>query len=51
MSLKWHPDRCGDKDKDRATEKMAEINQARTVLGDEAKRAHYDRWGLLPDDS
>ncbi|KNG50146.1 hypothetical protein TW65_03064 [Stemphylium lycopersici] len=50
MSLKWHPDRCNDEDKDKATEMMAEINQANDVLGDEKKRAFYDRWGVLPSD-
>ena len=58
MSLKWHPDRCKDEDKDKATEmmaevnqaKMAEVNQANDVLGDEKKRAFYDRWGVLPSE-
>lgn len=50
MSLKWHPDRCKDEDKDKATEMMAEVNQANDVLGDEKKRAFYDRWGVLPSE-
>jgi curved DNA-binding protein CbpA len=50
MSLKWHPDRCHVQDKNKATEKMAEINQANDVLGAEEKRKFYDRWGVLPSE-
>jgi len=50
MSLKWHPDRCRGQDKKKATEKMAEINQANDVLCDEVKRKFYDRWGVLPSE-
>jgi len=50
MSLKWHPDRCRGPDKKKATEKMAEINQANDVLRDEVKRTFYDRWGVLPSE-
>jgi hypothetical protein len=50
MSLKWHPDRCKGEDRFKATKKMAEINQAKDVLGDEQKKAHYDRWGMIPSD-
>ena len=50
MSLKWHPDRCRGQDKKKATEKMAEINQANDVLSDEVKRKFYDRWGVLPSE-
>jgi DnaJ-class molecular chaperone len=48
MSLKWHPDRCSQADKYKATDKMAEINQAHDILSDEKKRAFYDKWGILP---
>ncbi|CAE7025199.1 hypothetical protein P3342_005552 [Pyrenophora teres f. teres] len=51
MSLKWHPDRCGEGMKDRFTEIMAEINQANDVLGDEGKWAYYDKTGLMASDS
>jgi len=50
MSLKWHPDRCGEGNKDQATAMMAEINQANDVLGDEKKRAYYDRTGMMGSD-
>jgi hypothetical protein len=50
MSLKWHPARRQEPDKKVATDKMAEINMANDVLGDEEKRAWYDRWGTLPSD-
>jgi DnaJ-class molecular chaperone len=42
--MKWHPDRCQGAE---ATEKMAEINMANDVLGDEEKRAWYDRFGTV----
>lgn len=48
LSMRWHPDRCSEEDKDVATEKMAEINQANDVLGDSEKRAYYDCYRLLP---
>ncbi|KAG9384108.1 Chaperone protein DnaJ [Pyrenophora tritici-repentis] len=50
MSLKWHPDRCGEGMKNKATEMMAEINHANDVLGDEKKRAYHDRTGLMASD-
>lgn len=43
LALKYHPDRnLGDKESE---EKFKEINEAYTCLSDEAKRAHYDRFG------
>jgi DnaJ-class molecular chaperone len=45
--LRWHPDRCVEQDKEEATGKMAEINQANDVLCDKVKRAFYDQWGVL----
>ena len=43
LALKYHPDRNqGDKD---AEEKFKKVNEADQVLGDEQKRAIYDRYG------
>lgn len=47
MSMKYHPDRAVGADKSRATQKMAEINQANDVLGDEAMRWYYDMTGCV----
>ena len=43
LAMKYHPDRNqGDK---AAEEKFKEIGEAYAVLGDEQKRAAYDRYG------
>ncbi len=43
LAMKYHPDRVGnDPDKQ---EKFKEIQRAYSILGDEAKRARYDRFG------
>ena len=43
LALKYHPDRnSGDP---KAEEKFKEIAEAYAVLGDEQKRAKYDRFG------
>lgn len=43
LALKHHPDRNqGDK---ASEDKFKEINEAYTCLGDQEKRAHYDRYG------
>ena len=43
LAMKYHPDRnSGDKD---AEHKFKEINEAYDVLGDDEKRAAYDRFG------
>lgn len=43
LALKYHPDRNqGDKE---AEEKFKKINEAYQILGDENKRATYDRYG------
>lgn len=44
LASKYHP----DKD-DGNAEKFKEISAAYTVLSDEKKRAHYDRFGAAPD--
>ena len=46
LALKWHPDRnAGDRG---AEERFKEVSIAYAVLGDDAKRAHYDRFGEVP---
>src|SRR5690348_11507175 len=43
LALKWHPDRNpGDRN---AEERFKELSLAYAVLGDEEKRASYDRFG------
>ena len=44
-ALEWHPDRHQGGDKEEAEKKFKEINEAYQVLGDEKKRATYDRFG------
>jgi DnaJ-class molecular chaperone len=48
LSMQHHPDRANDVDKAKATDMMAEINQANDVLSDKKKRAFYDCTGFLP---
>jgi molecular chaperone DnaJ len=48
LALEHHPDRNpGNR---AAEEKFKEISQAYAVLGDEDKRAHYDRFGAVSED-
>ena len=48
LALQHHPDRNpGDR---AAEDKFKEISQAYAVLGDEEKRAHYDRFGAAASD-
>ncbi|MBN2573180.1 MAG: molecular chaperone DnaJ [Deltaproteobacteria bacterium] len=48
LALQHHPDRnAGDR---RAEEKFKEISLAYAVLGDEDRRAHYDRFGAVASD-
>ncbi len=47
LALKWHPDRNpGDR---KAEERFKEVSLAYAVLGDEDKRARYDRFGQASD--
>lgn len=46
LARKYHPDVAEDKSE--AERKMGEINEAYGVLGDEEKRAYYDRFGAAP---
>jgi len=44
LALQWHPDKhTGEEDKEKATQKFAEISEAYEVLTDDEKRAKYDR--------
>ena len=48
LALQYHPDRNpGNR---AAEEKFKEISFAYAVLGDEEKRAHYDRFGSVAED-
>jgi molecular chaperone DnaJ len=48
LALQYHPDRNpGDH---AAEEKFKEVSLAYAVLGDESKRAHYDRFGAVAPD-
>jgi hypothetical protein len=48
LCLKYHPDRVpGAAAKQAATDKMAQINEAKDVLKDDELRAYYDRTGLI----
>lgn len=46
MARKYHPDVAEDKED--AERKFGEINEAYSVLSDDEKRAHYDRFGVAP---
>jgi molecular chaperone DnaJ len=49
LALKWHPDRNpGDRT---AEERFKEVSIAYAVLGDDDKRAHYDRFGSVAADT
>lgn len=48
LAMKWHPDRWShesDNLKKNAEEEFKKLNEAYTVLSDENKRSHYDRFG------
>lgn len=46
LAREYHPDVA--EDKATAEQKFGEINEAYSVLGDEEKRAYYDRYGHAP---
>ena len=43
LSMKYHPDRAGDRSQKAATHKMQRINAAYAVLSDPKARRRYDR--------
>ena len=43
LAQKYHPDRVPDHEKDSATQKMMEINEAKDVLLDSRKRSDYNK--------
>lgn len=52
LSLKYHPDRQGGKsesEKKQAEKKMAEINEAYSILSDKDKKLKYDTYGSTDD--
>ncbi|KAH7116797.1 hypothetical protein B0J11DRAFT_101144 [Dendryphion nanum] len=50
LSMKHHPDRVPPAEHDRATMRMAEINQAHDVLKDPKQRRKYDQTGEIYSD-
>ncbi|KAL1379681.1 hypothetical protein pipiens_020275, partial [Culex pipiens pipiens] len=50
LSLKVHPDRVKEEDKQEATEKFKVLSKIHSVLSDAPKRALYDEKGIIDDD-
>lgn len=50
LSLKVHPDRVKEEDKQEATEKFKVLSKIHAVLSDAPKRALYDEKGIIDDD-
>ena len=46
LARQYHPDVA--EDKQQAERKFGEINEAYSILGDDEKRAYYDRYGSAP---
>lgn len=44
LARKYHPDSYAPEQRQWATEKMQELNEARDVLSDPARRAEFIRW-------
>ncbi len=45
LAMKYHPDRASEEKKKEYEEKFKEISEAASVLGDDKKKAQYDRFG------
>ena len=45
LSLKYHPDKVADEDKEEAQERFVDITKAYKVLTDEDVRKNYEEWG------
>jgi hypothetical protein len=43
LAMVWHPDRVQEKNRERASEKMKEVNNAYEILSNTKRRAAYDR--------
>ncbi|XP_058836859.1 J domain-containing protein CG6693 [Topomyia yanbarensis] len=50
LSLKVHPDRVDEKDKEEATEKFKVLSKIHSVLSNKSNRALYDEKGIIDDD-
>ncbi|XP_065093215.1 J domain-containing protein CG6693 [Ochlerotatus camptorhynchus] len=50
LSLKVHPDRVKESEKENATEKFKVLSKIYAILSDKAKRALYDEHGIIDDD-
>ncbi|XP_032784176.2 dnaJ homolog subfamily C member 9 [Daphnia magna] len=49
-SLKVHPDRVNEDEKENATEKFQTLSKVYSILGDQEKRRIYDETGCVDDD-
>lgn len=45
LSIKYHPDKTPEKEREAAKEKFHEVSEAYEVLSDEEKRKLYDQYG------
>ena len=50
LSLKFHPDRVPEEEKEEATEKFKVLGKLYSVLSDPNKKALYDDKGVIDDD-
>ena len=44
---KWHPDKHAEEEREKATEEFKKISEAYSVLSNEQKRDHYDKYGTI----